>query len=58
LFSFEFLEFVFCKHGSKKRKEKKRKDTVKKKKRKNTVKVYVFVCILFMNVFFFCMIKL
>jgi hypothetical protein len=35
------------------KKEKKRKDTVKKKKKK----VYVFVCILFINVFF-CMIKL
>jgi hypothetical protein len=30
------------------KKEKKRKDTVKKKKKK----VYVFVCILFINVFF------
>ena len=43
----------FVNMEAKKEKNKKRKDTVKKKKRKNTVKVYVFVCILFMNVFLY-----
>jgi len=39
LFSFEFLKFVFCKHG-------------KKRKEKDIVKVYVCVCMFFfMNVF-------